>query len=98
FFITYSNGVVSSRDYWVYNSSRKSLSENMTRMIEFYENQRKQHGQDLDNAENEPTQISWSRNLKRDFKKGIEHVFYNDSIVQSLYRPFFKQWMYLDRS
>src|SRR5690606_12192098 len=73
FFTTYSNGVVSSRDNWVDNSSRKELAENMNRIIEFYENQREKYGKELDKAENEPNQISWSRNLKRDFKKGIEH-------------------------
>jgi len=98
FFTTYSNGVVSSRDYWVYNSSRKELAENMTRMIEFYENQREKYGKELDKAENEPTQISWSVNLKRDFKKGSKHTFSEEFISDSLYRPFFKQRIYFDRN
>ncbi len=98
FFNTYSNGVVSSRDYWVYNSSKKSLSENMSCMIEFYESQREKHGTNLDNTENEPTQISWSVNLKSDFKKGIKHAFLDNSISKSLYRPFFKQRIYFDRN
>ena len=35
-FKTYSNGVKTSRDAWVYNFNRNMLAENMNRMIETY--------------------------------------------------------------
>src|SRR5690606_35484106 len=35
-FQTYSQGVLTARDYWVYNSSAKKVAENMTRMINNY--------------------------------------------------------------
>ncbi|MDY0313832.1 MAG: type ISP restriction/modification enzyme [Bacteroidales bacterium] len=98
FFTTYSNGVVSSRDAWVYNSSKKVITNNMMRMIQFYEMQREKYGQNLDKIENNPKEISWSVNLKRDFKKGIKHSFSEGFISNALYRPFFKQRIYFERS
>ena len=40
FFVTYSNGVVTSRDAWVYNFSKNEIRENITRMLNFYNSQR----------------------------------------------------------
>ncbi|MCK9255375.1 MAG: helicase, partial [Bacteroidales bacterium] len=93
-----SNGVVSSRDAWVYNSSKKVITNNLMRMIQFYEMQREKYGQNLDKIENNPKEISWSVNLKRDFKKGIKHSFSEGFISNALYRPFFKQRIYFERS
>ena len=39
FFNINSNGVVTSRDAWVYNFSKPKLSDNMKRTISFYEEQ-----------------------------------------------------------
>ncbi|MBE3119115.1 MAG: hypothetical protein IMZ50_10220 [Candidatus Atribacteria bacterium] len=105
FFNTYSNGVVSSRDAWIYNFSKSELSSNMTRMINFYTSQRKKHKigiekkspEVLDLIDNEPSMISWSVNLKRDLINNVEHKFFSKAISESLYRPFTKHRIYFDR-
>lgn len=106
FFNTYSNGVVSSRDSWVYNFSISNISLSMSKMIEFYNSQRelfktqieqkKTKGLDLIN--NSPSKISWSVNLKRDFEKNKKHCFSDEYITVSQYRPFVKQRIYFDRN
>ena len=42
FFVTFSLGIASARDSWVYNSDIKKLELNMNRMIEFYNEQTKE--------------------------------------------------------
>jgi len=106
FFNNYSNGIVSSRDAWVYNSSQNTLYTNMTRLVDFYNKQRYQLKSEIETKQsnlleqitNEPSNISWSVNLKKDFAKNIEHKIDKTFISESLYRPYFKQKVYLDRS
>lgn len=106
FFTTYSNGVVTSRDSWIYNSSKNRLFGNIKRMVTFYNEERnslkkeieKKNPKLLDLIKNEPSKISWSVNLKRDLTKNIEHKTSSRYIVDSLYRPFSKQKIYFDRN
>ena len=106
FFNTYSNGVVSSRDAWIYNSSKKKLSSNMKKLVDYYNKQRLLFKTEIENKNSnllelisaEPTQISWSVNLKRDFTKNIKYNISAKAIVDSLYRPFSRQRIYFNRS
>ena len=113
-FDVYSGGVKTNRDVWVYNFSHQSVINNMTRMIDFYNQQVeefKNHlkGQTLTNAEQrkkqvenfidtDPKKISWSRELKYHVGRDIEHSFKSDFITYSMYRPFCKQWIYFDKN
>lgn len=45
----------------------------------------------------DPRKISWSRGLKADAERGKRHDFDEKSIVQGMYRPFTKQWVYFNR-
>lgn len=106
FFVTYSNGVVTSRDAWVYNFSKNEIRENITRMLNFYNSQRvkfqveieKKNPKLLELIDNEPTMISWSVNLKRDLNKNIKHNFDSKFISTCQYRPFVKQRLFFDRN
>jgi predicted helicase len=46
----------------------------------------------------DPQKISWTRSLRRDAGKNIEHVFNSSVITSAYYRPFFKQFLYLDKA
>lgn len=96
FFNTYSNGVVSSRDAWVYNFSKNYLKENMSRMIAFYNKERKRTN-DISEIENDDSEISWSVNLKNDLKKNVHLQFIKENIRPCVYRPFVKSQVYFDR-
>ena len=109
-FDNFSLGVVTSRDAWCYNGSKKSVAENISRMIDFYnreagrfgrahaglnKNARKSKVDDFINAD--ATKISWSRALKQDLVKEKDVAFEPPCLIQSLYRPFTKQWFYFNR-
>lgn len=96
YFNTYSNGIVTSRDAWIYNYSSKSLDSNMKNLIDFY-NEERVRTNDTSKINNHPKKISWSANLKRDLKKNVEHNFNSDSIIRTIYRPFSKSYIYFDR-
>ena len=110
-FESYSLGVVTNRDAWAYNGSRRLLTENMSAMIAFYnaevERFEASHkGQDkkaraaaVDGFVNtDPSRISWTVNLKQELCKGRLFAFDRASLVPSLYRPFTKQWLYFNRT
>ncbi len=108
-FDIYSQGVLSSRDAWVYNSSRDDLSDNIENMIAAFNKDRTQyqelcHGKSKDNfpkvedvIDTDPRKISWSHNLKADIRRGKVHSIKADHLTISAYRPFVKQWAYFDR-
>ncbi|AFW96512.1 type II restriction enzyme and methyltransferase subtype G [Anabaena sp. 90] len=112
-FDVYSRGVMTCRDNWVYNFSQQSVIDNMTRMIDFYNQQVeefKNHlkGQTLTNAEQrkkqvesfidtDPKKISWSGELKDDCGKLIIHAFNPSEVVKSMYRPFCNQAYYYNK-
>lgn len=104
FFNISSNGIVTSRDAWVYNFSKADLEKNMRETIEFYNTQidkiKKQASKDIDIEniiETNPKSISWSRGLKNTLKKLEKDNFIKNDILISLYRPFIKQNLYFSK-
>jgi len=103
-FDLYSSGVKTNRDNWCYNFSADAVASNMSRMIDFYnsevERYRNIQGQkpDVEKFINtDPQRINWTVNLKNDFSKGLSHTYEPSVIVDSMYRPFCKHKLYLDR-
>lgn len=104
FFNLQSGGVVTSRDVWCYNSKRQHLVNSIKKSIEFYnsEVQRyKQNGGNCDVKEfvdKSPNKFSWDRaQINSDLPKGRLYSFTDESISICQYRPFFKQWGYMNR-
>lgn len=105
-FNIFSNGVVTNRDNWTYNFSCKSLTDNMTRMIDFYNVQQKEYQElrkqskiSIDEfISTDETKIKWVQNLIRDAANGIEHSFDSSSVRIGLYRPFTKQYLYFNKA
>ncbi len=104
-FHDYSNGVVTNRDSWCYNSSKTKLIQNISKMIKFYISQvdlwSKNKSDDLKEFENSidsnPEKISWTRSLKNNGRRSIISSFNSKFIMQGMYRPFTKQWLYFDK-
>jgi predicted helicase len=110
-FDNFSMGVATNRDAWCYNFSQVSVSENLERMIEFYnaELQRLKNAHPiLDKKDRErivnafvntdSKRISWTHNLKQELAKGRSIAFESACLTPSLYRPFTKQWLYFNRT
>ena len=106
------NGVVTSRDAWVYNFSAEALSQQVRSMLTVYESERIRWQENrvaspttlsddksvIQFVGNDPQTISWSRGLRGQLG-GQRHIEYEPSAVRtSAYRPFLRQWLYFDRS
>ena len=103
-FRIYSLGVRTNRDAWAYNFNRNALTENMSRMIDTYNEQVFKWEQRADRDANvddfvvyDDAKISWSRDLKLDLKRGRTAEYTEDKVRNSLYRPFTKSNLFFDR-
>ena len=102
-FGNYSSGVKTQRDAWAYNSSQSRLTENMGRMIDFYNDEVDRYikANGPENTDSfidwDARRISWTRALKWDLGKRKKIQFSQTHAIQGLYRPFQLQWLYFDR-
>jgi predicted helicase len=105
-FAVYSQGTLTSRDAWTYNPSQRILVSNMRRMIDFY-NRQLAHANEVDLGRQttaateelidpDPKKISWSRALKADLRRSKSARLDKRNVVPSMYRPYYKQWLYFD--
>lgn len=100
-FETFSQGVGTSRDAWVYNFSKQEIEKNMSFMIENYNFEvEKFQGKKLVEYEKslcyDSTKISWSSSLIPKVGKGIKEKFDENKTMISMYRPFCKSFLYFD--
>src|ERR1019366_8134381 len=99
-FSTYSRGLETGRDAWVYNHSEGALAGNVGRMVEVYNSEVQrwkssdQTGSVEDFVDKNATRISWARSLRNALRKGTPIEFSSDSITTSTYRPFDRQRVY----
>lgn len=92
FFSSFSLGIATNKDSFLYASSSETLSTKVRTMIDFYNSERLQLAINPNyELKTDPTKIVWTDMFKSSAEKQEEFVFENDSIVDSLYRPFFKQ-------
>ena len=106
FFLTYSLGLATGRDAWVYSYSKKKLISNVNSTIQFYNEQstafnkakRKSSSLKVDEfIDTNPQKISWNRNLKEDIEQFKIHEFVKANIVVGTHRPFSKEFLYFDK-
>ncbi|PWG60210.1 hypothetical protein DF200_04015 [Bifidobacterium catulorum] len=100
-FCTYSLGLNTNRDAWVYNFSRSSLSVCVNRLIDTY-NQAvhdcahaggwKEYQPDYSNQA-----IKWSSSLESSCARGVLASFNEPCLRVAQYRPFCKQNVYFDK-
>lgn len=106
-FENYSSGIKTNRDAWCYNYSRAEVERNMSRSIEFYNDQvssfQDRLKEDLDarvedHVDMISTKFTWDRVNKSDARKGKRGVFEPGKMRLASYRPFTKQWLYFDET
>jgi predicted helicase len=111
-FEVYSSGVKTNRDAWAYNFSKEKLSENMGRMIDFYNKERERYAAEVQAAQKEDrdpkpikeyiryddSMISWSRGLIWDAESNKPYKLEEESVYTGLYRPFVRQTVYFNRA
>ncbi|WP_244542693.1 DEAD/DEAH box helicase [Actinomyces glycerinitolerans] len=103
-FESYSRGVETGRDAWVYNFSAATLRESCQRLIGTYDAERgrvhRDHAAELaagvaakDLVTTDETQIKWTRDLYRSAEKDRAIRYNAHATYTGLYRPFCKQWL-----
>ncbi|MDR2914262.1 MAG: N-6 DNA methylase, partial [Tannerella sp.] len=102
-FTTYSLGISTNRDSWVYNYSKEEVNRNIGEMIDFYNAQTKAYQEAIkkypqtkieDFIDTDAAKISWTVNLKKSLEKGEKIVLNEGCFVDSVYRPFSMQCLY----
>ena len=105
FFVTNSLGVGTNRDAWVYDSSKRNLVVNVNITLNYYN----QCSFEYKNSINKDTKlflkdkldsskIVWTASIQKDLERGLTHTYDSDRVYIAMYRPFFKQYLYFDRS
>ena len=103
YFVINSLGVLTSRDNWLYNSSKEIVMQNAQSIVGFYNEQvsafkeAKQLKPDISSEnfiDKDPKKISWSSSLIPNLERGNLAEFEVEKIVNVIYRPFFKQNLY----
>lgn len=96
-------GVATNRDAWDYNYSKESLSENVKRCIDYYNQQKDLYAESVKTnpqlpiesfIKDEPTCITWTRALRRNASNGEIIMFDENAIKTAYYRPFMRVNLY----
>lgn len=98
FLTTYSAGLKTNRDAWVYNFSRPELERNISRMVALYNAQVNQSAAAREawiswERENDPTKISWDVPLAQALDRGTKLDTSGAVLRGSAYRGFGRQWV-----
>lgn len=99
-FKLFSLGLVTNRDEWVYDLERSHLENKVSYLISNYEadkdrlkgNVSKSNIKDLTDKS-----IKWTRLLYNEMLRGTCLTFSDSNILESLYRPFTKQFVYFSK-
>jgi predicted helicase len=108
-FTTFSGGVKTNRDAWVYNFSSREVGRNVERMVDFYNSQvdhfatfvdreRVRDPKDLVEGfiDTDPTKISWNRADKSQLARGRHYQLRQGALRPAAYRPFTRQSVWFD--
>jgi predicted helicase len=97
-----SNGVKTNADSWLYNYSVRKLSEQMKRMVLYYNNEVERYLKHGDGAaienfvKSDPASIKWHSGLLPKAARGLVADHKAKYLSTVLYRPFTKEHCYLD--
>ena len=100
---SYSSGIKTGGDAWLYASERELLAHRVQDMIAFYEDRRQQvaAGQisvKIATRNDAPDRFKWDRERINLLKRSRPLLFDPDLLRTGMYRPFVKRHLYFDRS
>ena len=90
-------GVKTNRDPWLTGFSKENVKKSVIKLINHYGDELTSLKKDSDYKVNQdPKYIKWTAKLLK-AAKNQKKIFFDDSkLIQTLYRPFTKKWMYYD--
>ena len=98
-FKTYSMGVKTNRDEWVYQFSRTGLISTLQKMLSFYNSEvdrlsLKSEKEIEEGLNRDKSKIKWTTDIQSGISKGKKYSLVNEDVRISQYRPFTKSWVY----
>ena len=95
FFVPYySNGLKTQRDPWCYNSSLSVVEKSAKEQIDFYNEQREKLAKkEIADVDYSTHKISWTAAVLSDIQKNKPYNIQDCQFRESVYRPFFKQYL-----
>ncbi|MFQ4144601.1 type ISP restriction/modification enzyme [Chlorogloeopsis sp. ULAP02] len=91
-FKLFSSGIKTQRDEWAYDLSKQNLADKMSFFVQIYLNEL--YNQNINDLS---ISIKWDEDLRSYLRRGITKNFTISSIIESLYRPFYKEYLYFDK-
>ena len=98
-FTSAGNGVNSSRDAWVYNSSIRTLRSSIDRTVAFFNSELDRIGGQADalsRLDRDGARFSWDQKTERRLTRGRALEVAEESYREALYRPYFRQRVYFN--
>ncbi len=98
-FKTFSLGVVTNRDDWVYAKNSGEVESKVKHLIKFYnaETDRLRGTKESEVKDKVTYAIKWTRAVKKDLAEGKKYTYRRAQIVDCLYRPYVKQKLYFSK-
>lgn len=102
-FIDKTTGITTGRDAWIVGFSKDSVEQNTKRMVKNYNSELKRldllkSNENVKNiVNNDPSFIKWDDNLLKKAHKKQVITLNSGDIVEYLYRPFTKKWIWYDK-
>ena len=98
-FSTYSMGIKTNRDDWVYQFSKKRLIVTINDMLEFYNREvdrlsTLKPDEIEKNINRDKSRIKWTTDIIAGISKGKKFKLVSEDIRIGQYRPFMKAWVY----
>ena len=100
-FTNYSRGISTSRDAWSYNANTRTIERNFTNCIAFYNAQLTEMQRSPSSFErsNDEAKIKWDMAQLKSLSQGKYYEPVKPELITpSLYRPFFKEFLYNDKA
>ena len=96
-FSSSSFGVKTNRDAWIYNSCAEKLRTLVERQVTFYNQEVEALTGEADTVAHAPSQFQWDGTAEQRAKRGLMAEVRPAGFRSAIYRPFFRQHLYLDR-
>ena len=91
-----SNGLKTNRDVWVFDSSGSSLRKRIVTQAKFFNEQAVASDKRGDWPRRDPSKFKWDREIERNARNGRTIQVRDSSYREAMYRPFYKQRVYMD--
>ena len=90
-------GTITSRDAWVFNSSKEKLTDLIESQVDFYNSQVSELQTASGTLRRDPKRFKWDSTSERRARAGVPAVIRRSGFRQAIYRPYFRQHFYMDQ-